>query len=133
MWISEKDLLWLKAEYFDEDNELVNTEILSDIKKMDDRIMPTHLEMIPADKPGQKTIMVFENIKFNIPIKESFLFNSKYEKSEIEAPPDLPKGEEIGTFELEILTMQIKKTMTHLDIQSIYNSILQSIMLCEQI
>lgn len=72
MWISDKDLLWLKAEYYDEDNELVNTEILSDIKKMDDRIMPTHLEMIPADKPGHKTIMVFENTKFNIPIKESF-------------------------------------------------------------
>lgn len=72
MWVSDKDLLWLKAEYYDEDNDLVNTEILSDIKKMDDRIMPTHLEMIPADKPGQKTIMIFENTKFNRPIKESF-------------------------------------------------------------
>ena len=72
MWISEKDLLWLKAEYYDEDGELVNTEILSDIKTMDDRIMPTHLEMIPEDKPGQKTILVFDNIKFNIDINESF-------------------------------------------------------------
>ncbi len=72
MWVSEQDLLWLKAEYYDEDNELINTEILSDIKKMDDRIMPTHLEMIPEDKPGQKTIMVFDNLHFNIDIKESF-------------------------------------------------------------
>ncbi|HKJ41385.1 MAG TPA: outer membrane lipoprotein-sorting protein [Sunxiuqinia sp.] len=72
MWISEKDLLWLKAEYYDEDDELINTEILSDIKKMDDRIMPTHLEMIPEDKPGQKTILTFDNIKFNIDINESF-------------------------------------------------------------
>ena len=75
MWVSDKDFLWLKAEYYDEDNELVNTEILSDIKKMDDRIMPTHLEMIPADKPGQKTIMVFEDIDFNIEIDESFFSN----------------------------------------------------------
>lgn len=72
MWVTDKDFLWLKAEYFDEDNELINTEILSDIKKMDDRIMPTHLEMIPNDKPGQKTIMVFKDIKFNVPIKETF-------------------------------------------------------------
>ena len=72
MWVSDKDFLWLKAEYYDEDNDLVNTEILSDIKKMDDRIMPTHLEMIPEDKPGQKTIMVFENIKFNVKLDESF-------------------------------------------------------------
>ena len=72
MWVSDKDFLWLKGEYYDEDNDLVNTEILSDIKKMDDRIMPTHLEMIPEDKPGQKTIMIFENIKFNVKLDESF-------------------------------------------------------------
>lgn len=72
MWITEKDYLWLKAEYYDEDNDLVNTEILSDIKKMDDRIMPTRLEMIPAGKPGQKTMMIFENIRFNVDLDESF-------------------------------------------------------------
>ncbi|MGD9931392.1 MAG: outer membrane lipoprotein-sorting protein [Mangrovibacterium sp.] len=72
MWITEKDLLWLKGEFYDEDDELVNTEILSDIKLMDDRIMPTRLEMIPADKPGQKTIMIFENIQFNVKLDESF-------------------------------------------------------------
>jgi outer membrane lipoprotein-sorting protein len=72
MWIADKDYLWLKGEYYDEDNELVNTEILSDIKKMDDRIMPTRLEMIPAGKPGQKTTMIFEDIKFNVSLNESF-------------------------------------------------------------
>ena len=72
MWISKNDYLWLKAEYYDEDGYLVNTEILSDIKKMDDRIMPTHLEMIPADKKGNKTILNFDNIKFNVDLKESF-------------------------------------------------------------
>ncbi len=72
MWVTKDDFLWLKAEYYDEDDELINTEILSDIKLMDDRMMPTHLEMIPEDKPGQKTIMVFEQIKFNVALNESF-------------------------------------------------------------
>ncbi len=72
MWISEKDYLWLKGEYYDEDNKLVNTEILTDIRKMDDRIIPTRLEMIPSDEPGQKTILVFEKIGFNVPLNESF-------------------------------------------------------------
>jgi len=72
MWVTQDDYFWLKAEYYDEDEELINTEILSDIKKMDDRMMPTHLEMIPEDKPGQKTIMVFEQIKFNVDLKETF-------------------------------------------------------------
>jgi outer membrane lipoprotein-sorting protein len=72
MWISKKDFYWLKAEYYDEDNNLVNTEILSDIKQMDDRKLPTHLEMIPADEEGNKTILIFKDMKFNINLKESF-------------------------------------------------------------
>ena len=72
MWISKEELHWLKAEFYDEDDYLVNTEILSDIKKMDDRTMPTRLEMIPADEEGNKTILIFNEIDFNIDIKESF-------------------------------------------------------------
>jgi len=70
--VSKQDFLWLKAEFYDEDGVLINTEILSDIKKMDDRVIPTRMEMIPADKKGQKTIMIFEDTKFNVPLKEDF-------------------------------------------------------------
>ena len=72
MWISKEELHWLKAEFYDEDGYLVNTEILSDIKKMDDRVMPTRLEMIPADEEGHKTVLIFDKIDFNTKIDESF-------------------------------------------------------------
>ena len=72
MWISKKELHWLKGEFYDEDGYLVNTEILTDVKRMDDRLMPTRLEMIPADEEGHKTILIFNNIDFEIKIKESF-------------------------------------------------------------
>jgi outer membrane lipoprotein-sorting protein len=72
MWISKNEYYWLKTKYYDEDNFLVNTEILSDIKKMDDRTMPTRMEMIPADEEGHKTIIIFDKMKFNIKLKESF-------------------------------------------------------------
>ncbi len=72
MWISKKELHWLKAEFYDEDGFLVNTEILTDVKKMDDRVMPTRMEMIPADEDGHKTIMIFKNTRFNVNLKESF-------------------------------------------------------------
>lgn len=72
MWISKQELHWLKAEFFDEDGYLVNTEILTDVKQMDDRVMPTRLEMIPADEEGHKTIMIFDEIDFDVDIKESF-------------------------------------------------------------
>lgn len=71
-WISKSDDLQLKNEYYDEDGYLVKTEIANDIKSMDDRVIPTHYELIPADEPDQKTIVVMENIKFNIDLNDSF-------------------------------------------------------------
>lgn len=72
MWISKKELHWLKAEYYDEDSYLVNTEILTDVKQMGDREMPTRLEMIPADEEGHKTILIFNKIEFDVKINNSF-------------------------------------------------------------
>lgn len=72
MWISKEEYHWLKAEFYDEDDYLVNTEILTDVKMMDDRVIPTRMEMIPADEEGHKTILIFKDIKFNIKLKESF-------------------------------------------------------------
>ena len=72
MWISKKEYHWLKAEFYDENGELVNTEILSEIKQMDDRELPTRMEMIPSDKEGNKTILIFDEIKFNVNLDESF-------------------------------------------------------------
>lgn len=80
MWISKNEYHWLKAEYFDEDGILVNTEIMSDVKVMDNREMPTRLEMIPADKPNQKTIMIFEKMDFDIKIDESFFSQQNMKK-----------------------------------------------------
>lgn len=72
MWVSKEELHWLKAEFYDEDGYLVNTEILTDVKVMDDRKMPTRLEMIPADEEGHKTVLIFDAIEFNVDLKESF-------------------------------------------------------------
>lgn len=71
-WIDKKDFLLMKAELYDEDGELVRTETGSDIKIMDGRNIPTKLELQPADEPGNKTVVIITEIKFNNPIQESF-------------------------------------------------------------
>ena len=71
-WIDKKDLLVLKAELYDEDGYLVRTELGSGIKVMDGRVIPTLLELLPADEKGNKTIVTIKDIKFNVPIEESF-------------------------------------------------------------
>lgn len=71
-WIDKKDFLFLKSELYDEDGYLIRTEIGSDIKVMDGRLIPTRLELIPAEEEGFKTIVVFETLEFNKQIDDGF-------------------------------------------------------------
>jgi outer membrane lipoprotein-sorting protein len=71
-WIDKKDFLFLKSELYDEDGYLVRTELGSEIKSMDGRLIPTRIELIPAEEEDQKTIIEIKDIKFNQDIKDSF-------------------------------------------------------------
>jgi len=51
--IDKKDLLELHTRFFDEEGNLVNIMNAYDIKRMDDRLIPTRFEMIPVDKKNQ--------------------------------------------------------------------------------
>jgi outer membrane lipoprotein-sorting protein len=71
-WIDKKDMLFLKAELYDEDGSLVRTEKGSDIREMDGRIIPCRIELLPAEEKGNKTIIEIREIKFNITVEEKF-------------------------------------------------------------
>jgi outer membrane lipoprotein-sorting protein len=72
LWISKGDYLELKAEFYDEEGYLVKTETASEIKTMDGRVITTRFELIPADKPGNRTVLTLGTIRFNVPLEESF-------------------------------------------------------------
>lgn len=72
LWISKAEFYELKAEYYDEDGKKVKTHLLSEVKFMHDRKIPTHFEIIPEDKPRQKTEVTILNAKFNMPLSDSF-------------------------------------------------------------
>jgi len=79
-WIDKQDHLFLKAELYDEDGYLVRTETGSEVKLMDGRLIPTRLELIPADEEGYKTIVVFETLEFNLPIDDGFFSQQNMKK-----------------------------------------------------
>lgn len=72
VWIDTSDFLQLKAEFYDEDGELVNRMNSSEIKLMDGKKITSKIEMIPVDKPGQSTVIIYKNILFNTPINDDF-------------------------------------------------------------
>jgi outer membrane lipoprotein-sorting protein len=71
-WIDQKDFLQLRVEFYDEFNELVNVMTGSEIKMIGGRLLPSKMEMVPADKEGHKTVIVYEDIIFDTPLKDDF-------------------------------------------------------------
>lgn len=72
IWVAKDEYYQLKAEYYDEDFELVNRMEASDIREFGDRSLPAKLVMTPMNKRGQQTIMNYHSIEFNVGLTESF-------------------------------------------------------------
>ena len=81
MWIDQKDYLELRLEFYDEDNKLVNILQCSDIRVMGGRTMPCKMEMIPAEKKGQETVIVYNSAIFNKPIADDFFTTQNMKKA----------------------------------------------------
>lgn len=79
LWIDKKNYNQVKGEYYDEDEFLINTITTSNFRDFDGRILPAHMEFIPEDKPGNKTIVDYLEWKFGITIPDKY-FTTSYMK-----------------------------------------------------
>jgi outer membrane lipoprotein-sorting protein len=79
-WISKDKYLQLKSIYYDEDEYIIKTELAHDIKQMDGREIPTRIEIIPEEDPGNKTIVIIDKIVFNINVSDSFFSQQNMKK-----------------------------------------------------
>lgn len=80
VWVDKEYYIQLRTEFYDEDGYLVNIFNAYDIKKMGGRTMATRMEMIPVDKPGNKTVLITNDIKFNTGVKEDFFNTNQMKK-----------------------------------------------------
>ena len=71
-FISKDEYLQLRTEFYDENQEMIRLMESSEIKDMGGRTIPTRLEMTPLHENGKKTIMTYQNIKFDVDISERF-------------------------------------------------------------
>lgn len=70
--IDKKDFIMMHAEYYDEDGRLVNTMHCSDIKMLGGKLLPAKMEMIPAEKKGNKTVLIYNSLEFDRTIDDHF-------------------------------------------------------------
>ena len=80
LWIDKKDLLMLRAEYYDEDGRLANTLVTGDIRELGGRLLPARMEMIPAGKPGQKTVLLYRSLEFDRPLGDDFFTTQQMQR-----------------------------------------------------
>jgi outer membrane lipoprotein-sorting protein len=70
--IDKTDFMELHIKFYDEDGKLVNIMNAYEPKKIGERTIPTRFEMIPLEKKGNKTEMIYNQIEFDQPVEESF-------------------------------------------------------------
>jgi len=74
------EVVALREEDYSERGELVRTIALSGIERMGGRLVPTRLECQPHKKPGQRTILAYRDIEFDIRIDDSFFSLARLQK-----------------------------------------------------
>ena len=77
LWVDKKLFNIMRQKAYDEDMELVNTMNASVVKTMGGIEIPTKMEIVPADKPNQKTVMTYQSIQFDVDIPDHY-FSTQY-------------------------------------------------------
>ena len=79
-WVSKKEFMQIKSEYYDEDDILIKSDFGYDFKEMDGRLIPTRIEIVPADEEGKKTVVYIKSIEFDVDLPESFFSQQKMKR-----------------------------------------------------
>ena len=70
--VGQDDNLPLWAKYYNEDGELARTMEYSEFREFGGRLVPAVMDMHPADQPGERTTIRYEELEFDIDIDPSF-------------------------------------------------------------
>lgn len=70
--VRQEDLMPTWQRYYDEEGKLVRRLVFSEYEEMGGRLIPTRMEMRPVDKPEEYTVVVYQDLTFNLPLSEEF-------------------------------------------------------------
>ena len=72
MEVKQKTLSPYRALYYDEEGLLVRTMTFDQPRNIGKRTVPMRMTLQPEDKPKESTVIVYQDIAFEVPIKDSF-------------------------------------------------------------
>ena len=71
----------LEARYYDRKDRLARTIHWSDVREFDDKRIPAHMTLVPQDKEGHKTEMIYLDIDFDVKMPDSTFSLSNLEQT----------------------------------------------------
>ena len=74
VWIDKKDYMQLKTEFYDEDLEIVNRMVGSEINEYNGKKLPSKLEFYPLEDDGNKTVIKYNVWNFGVSIPENYFW-----------------------------------------------------------
>ena len=69
--VRKSDWIPLRIDYYGEKLGLERSMTFSDIKKLGGRLVPATMRITPTDKPGEYTLVTYDDIAFDIALKDS--------------------------------------------------------------
>jgi Outer membrane lipoprotein-sorting protein len=72
MQVRKNDLMPVWSRYYDDAGHLARTMTFSDDKEMGGRKVPARMTVVPADKPGESTVLIYHDLEFNVGLTADF-------------------------------------------------------------
>jgi hypothetical protein len=72
MIIRQDNYAPITASYFDEEGVQVRIMNFDQVEVVDGRAIPMRMTLIPEDKPGESTVVVYQEIAFGMPLDDNF-------------------------------------------------------------
>ncbi len=70
--IRKDDFMPVWARYYDDRGNVSRTMTFGDFRVMGGRLVPTRIDIVPADKPGERTTIFYRDIEFDVDLDASF-------------------------------------------------------------
>lgn len=70
--VRQKDDMPTWQRYYDEDGAMVRTLTFSEYREMDDRLVPTQMEIRPLDSPEEYTRIIYKDLDFDVELDDGF-------------------------------------------------------------
>jgi hypothetical protein len=64
--VQAADRMPLSELYYDEQMQLARTMTYEEVEELGGRRLPLRLRVVPADKPGESTLVVYQDIAFDV-------------------------------------------------------------------